>query len=67
MDGDIRLEGGEESEYTRDGRVELCFNDAWGTVCDTSFSIRDAEVACNQLVGFQREGIIMSHKLICTR
>ena len=37
--------------------MELCINNAWGTVCGTSFSVPDAQVACNQLVGFQREGL----------
>ena len=43
-------------DWTRRGRVEICINNAWGTVCDTSFSVPDALVACNQLTGFQREG-----------
>ena len=57
-DGELRLGNGTDDydEWTRRGRVELCINNAWGTVCDTSFSVPDALVACNQLVGFQREG-----------
>ena len=57
-DGDLRLEGGMDvyESKTREGRVEICFNNAWGTVCNTSFSVPDALVACNQLVGFEREG-----------
>ena len=57
-DGEIRLGNSTDdySEWTRSGRVELCINNAWGTVCGTSFSIPDAHVTCNQLVGFQREG-----------
>lgn len=41
---------------TREGRVEICINNAWGTVCDTFFGRRDAEVVCRQLDGFQRDG-----------
>ena len=57
-DGELRL-GNRTDDYddwTRRGRVELCINNAWGTVCDTSFSVPDALVTCNQLTGFQREG-----------
>ena len=49
---------------TREGRVEICFNNAWGTVCDSAFNVPDALVACNQLVGFQREGAIWLHCLV---
>ena len=57
-DGELQLanETDEYNEWTRRGRVELCINNAWGTVCGTSFSVPDALVVCNQLVGFQREG-----------
>lgn len=58
-DGELRLEGGRDSVEggTRDGRLEICFNRAWGTVCNTSFGIPDAIVACGELPGFQRNGI----------
>lgn len=56
--GDIRLEGGvnDYNNYTRDGRIQICLNNAWGTVCNTSFGLTDAHVACSQLIGFQPEG-----------
>ncbi len=56
--GLLRLEGGEDypENGTREGRLEICINNAWGTVCNTSFNIPDAEVACHQLMGFDREG-----------
>ena len=41
---------------TREGRVEICINNAWGTVCDTLFGREDATVVCRQLEGFQSEG-----------
>ena len=50
--GAIRLAGGLK-EY--DGRVEVCINDIWGTVCDVSWSSSDARVACKQ-AGFQESG-----------
>ena len=57
-DGELRLgnQSGDDVKLTRSGRVELCLNNAWGTVCGTSFSVPDVLVTCNQLIGFQREG-----------
>ena len=57
-DGDLRLEGASDNTEhgSREGRIEICFNNAWGTVCNSSFNIPDAMVACNQLTGFERDG-----------
>ena len=41
---------------TLDGRLEICINNAWGTICNNSFRLLDAEVACNQSIGFDRIG-----------
>ena len=36
------------------GRVEMCINNVWGTVCDHGFSNREATVICGQLGPFQQ-------------
>ena len=53
--GNVRLAGGRN---VLEGRVEICFNNAWGTVCDESFSSYDAHVACTSL-GLPFNGLII--------
>ena len=50
--GEVRLQSGEKSS---EGRVELCVNNVWGSVCDYGWSTNDAAVVCNQL-GYSSQG-----------
>ena len=51
--GEVRLQGGPN---VREGRVEICINNAWGTVCNNLFGVDDAIVTCTQM-NFSSEGI----------
>ena len=44
--GEMRLIGG---SVDKNGRVEVCLNGVWGTVCADGWGISDAFVACKQL------------------
>ncbi len=46
MEGDIRLRNG-ANDF--EGRVEICHNNEWGSVCDHGWEKADAVVVCRQL------------------
>ena len=50
----MRLVGG---SVPHEGTVEVCVNEAWGTVCDNSWNYADADVICGQL-GYPSSGYI---------
>ena len=53
--GEIRLQGGTEE---LEGRVEICLENEWTTVCDQMWDDTDASVVCRQLkLGYLGEAL----------
>ena len=50
--GQLRLTGG---NIPNEGRVEICMDNVWGTVCNDLWSSTDATVVCRQL-GYSTQG-----------
>ena len=47
--------------YSFEGRLEVCVNGLWGTICDTDWSKVESSIVCNQL-GFLAFG--KSHQYV---
>lgn len=45
-DGDMRVVNGSS---VLEGRLEVCINNAWGTVCDRGFGSSEARVVCRKI------------------
>ena len=60
--GEIRLSGGEANLFS--GRVEVCVNGVWGTICNArqDWSSENAAVVCRQ-VGFPNASKLLIHTL----
>ena len=53
--GALRLVDGRSSN---EGRVEICINGVWGSVCDDGWNNNDARVVCRQLGYSVNTGIV---------
>ena len=49
INGDIRLVNGASNNDSIEGRVEICIDGVYGTVCDDAWDGMDASVVCRQL------------------
>jgi len=54
--GDVRLGDSSIEGNTIQGRVEVCINQVWGTVCSVGFGVEDAGTVCSLAGGYSRNG-----------
>ena len=56
-DGDVRLVGG---STINEGNAQICYRNAWGSICDDYWGTSDSNVVCRQL-GLQPYGKTACH------
>ena len=47
--GEVRILNGDGLTLNNSGRVEICVDGFWGTVCDNGWDVNDATTVCRQL------------------
>ena len=57
-EGAVRLAGQGVGVNKTAGRLEICANESWGTVCNDGFDTNAAKVVCRQL-GFPEDGELL--------
>ena len=61
ISGEVRL-GNSSSNI--EGRVEICTEGMWVSVCDRNWGIEETRAFCKQLLGHPAKGIVSPNKLI---
>ena len=62
--GSVRLANKRVMNDTAEGIVEVCINQAWGTVCNRRFDNVDAGTVCIIAGGFRRSGMLINRNMI---
>ena len=58
-EGAVRLKDG---KIGQEGRIEVCSNNVWGSICGDGFDKTDAYVVCKELgLGLQSGNILYLH------
>ena len=61
-DGQVRLMNGTQPSVN-EGRVEICYNNTYGTVCDDFFDEAAASVVCGGMTGWFSKGVCNHHAI----